>query len=399
MADGLGLDRLDHLVGHAEHRIATKADQHLATVHLVGEAVHGQRHLDHGRVVLVGDVLHARPADQTVGEHPVLVAVQRLLDAVGGEQDRSREVGELLLLVLPGGAEVAVEVRVLLQLRVAVAGQHLAVGVNVDALALGLLEEHLQVTQVMAGDEHALVLAMPQRHRGRHRVTVGAGVAGIEQLHGLEVDLAGLEHERHALLHGHPLGQHGGQGLVAEGGHGRVGLAEDGGVVGIGGNALEAVEHGLLERADVLVRVQVFDQVQRLALGDQIGHAAGRDEAGRCLAAVALATGGRNLGLHGLAQFDGAFDQGDEPLRVEIDVGQGGEDRLVGEAVGGVIDDAQPAAFLGVQGETLHGVDEQILEIGDLLVLAADADDAAAGSLGGLFTLVAKHGCSPLLGF
>ena len=55
---------------------------------------------------------------------------------------------------------------------------------------------------------------------------------------------------------------------------------------GIGGNALEAVEHGLLERADVLVRVQVFDQVQRLALGDQNGHAAGRDEAGRCLAAV-----------------------------------------------------------------------------------------------------------------
>ena len=88
-------------------------------------------------------------------------------------------------------------------------------------------------------------------------------------------------------------------------------------------------------------------------------------------------------------QFDGAFDQGDEPLRVEIDVGQGGEDRLVGEAVGGVIDDAQPAAFLGVQGETLHGVHEQILEIGDLLVLAADADDAAAGSLGGLFTLIA----------
>jgi hypothetical protein len=67
--------------------------------------------------------------------------------------------------------------------------------------------------------------------------------------------------------------------------------------------------------------------------------------------------------------------------------------------VGGVIDDAQPAAFLGVQGESLQGVHEQVLEVGDLLVLAAHADDAAADSLGGLFTLVAKHGCSPCLGF
>ena len=52
------------------------------------------------------------------------------------------EFGELLVLVLPGGAEVAVEMRVFLQLRIGVAGQHLAVGVDVDALALGLLEQH-----------------------------------------------------------------------------------------------------------------------------------------------------------------------------------------------------------------------------------------------------------------
>ena len=43
---------------------------------------------------------------------------------------------ELLLLVLPGGAEIALQMGVLLQLRIAVGRQHLAVGVDVDALSL-----------------------------------------------------------------------------------------------------------------------------------------------------------------------------------------------------------------------------------------------------------------------
>ena len=51
------------------------------------------------------------------------------------------KIGEFLVLILPGGAEMTIEMWIFLQLRIAVAGQHFAVGVDVDALALGLLEQ------------------------------------------------------------------------------------------------------------------------------------------------------------------------------------------------------------------------------------------------------------------
>ena len=57
-------------------------------------------------------------------------------------EHRRGDVLELPLLVLPCGAKVALEMRkALLQLRVAVGRQHLRVGVDVDALALGLLQQ------------------------------------------------------------------------------------------------------------------------------------------------------------------------------------------------------------------------------------------------------------------
>ena len=64
---------------------------------------------------------------------------------VGGHDDSTGEGRELFLLVLPGGAIVADQVRILVQLRVAVSRQHLAVGVDVDAGALGLLQDLLQI--------------------------------------------------------------------------------------------------------------------------------------------------------------------------------------------------------------------------------------------------------------
>ena len=51
--------------------------------------------------------------------------------------------GEFLVLILPGGAVVAVEVGIFFQFRIAVGGQHFAVGVDIDAFALGLFQDHV----------------------------------------------------------------------------------------------------------------------------------------------------------------------------------------------------------------------------------------------------------------
>ena len=62
-------------------------------------------------------------------------------------------VVELGALVLPRSPVVAGEVGVLLQPRIGVAREHLAVGVDVDVGALALFEQDVQVEQIVSGDE------------------------------------------------------------------------------------------------------------------------------------------------------------------------------------------------------------------------------------------------------
>ena len=123
VTDGLGFHGLDHLVSHAEYGVAGKTDEDGATVHGVGESGQGQGAVDHrGEVFLVIDMGDMRPTDQTGGEDIGLVRVFWFLDAVGGKEDGPWKLRHLLLLVLPGGAEVAVEMAVLLQLWIAMKG-------------------------------------------------------------------------------------------------------------------------------------------------------------------------------------------------------------------------------------------------------------------------------------
>ena len=123
------------------------------------------------------DMLHARPLDPAPGEEPVLVGLGRALDAVGVEDDGAGEVLELLVLVLPGAAEVARQVLVLLEARVAVGRKHLHVGIDVDPLALGLLEQLLEHLQVMAGDENPLAVAGADADLGGGRELEALGCA------------------------------------------------------------------------------------------------------------------------------------------------------------------------------------------------------------------------------
>lgn len=58
-----------------------------------------------------------------------------------------------LLLVLPRRAEVALEMGIFFQFRIAMGGQHFAVGVDVDAFARRLLQQQLEVVQVVPGDD------------------------------------------------------------------------------------------------------------------------------------------------------------------------------------------------------------------------------------------------------
>ena len=133
-----------------------------------------------------------RIGDNLSREDAICVAGARRHEAVRGEHKGSGDVGELLLLILPCGAKVALELRIALELGIGVGGQHLAVRIDVDACALGLLEEQLEVVEVMAGNDDEGALLDLERDLGGLGHAVGASVGCVEQAHHVVAELAHL---------------------------------------------------------------------------------------------------------------------------------------------------------------------------------------------------------------
>ena len=98
---------------------------------------------DGGKILVVPDMLHFGVGYHSGGEHPVGIAAARRHQAVGGEQDGSRNIRKFPGLILPCSTEITLEVGILFQLRVGMGRQHFAVRIDVDALSFGLLQQQL----------------------------------------------------------------------------------------------------------------------------------------------------------------------------------------------------------------------------------------------------------------
>ena len=157
----------------------------------VREATHLLRLGDDRAEIIPFQVAHTRPANDAAGPDAVVIRANGGVDdAVRGHHDGARETGELNLLVLPAAAVVPDQVFKFTQFRVAVCGQHFAVGIDVNARAFGLLQQVIEVFQVMAGDQDALAFGRFNVNLRRRRVAVGAGFTGIQNTHHVEVHLA-----------------------------------------------------------------------------------------------------------------------------------------------------------------------------------------------------------------
>ncbi len=169
-------------------------------------------------------------------------------------------------------------------------------------------------------------------------------------------------------------------------------------MVGVGSQSAQAVHGDLLERLEIGVGVEGIDEVQGRALLFQAGQGIGWGEGGGGSGKLGLATGGLDLGLEGLAQFDGLADQVDKAVGVKINIGEAGENGLTGKAINRIVDNSDLAATIRYQAKSLDGMGEEIFETGNFIVLAADTDGGAGDSFGGLFTLITVHGGSPWVG-
>ena len=75
-------------------------------------------------------------------------------------------------------------------------------GINVDALALGLGQKLLGVVKVVAGNDDERPFLDGQRDFCRFRFAKGTGVGMIQQFHGAEAGFSGPLHQEPKLLHG-----------------------------------------------------------------------------------------------------------------------------------------------------------------------------------------------------
>ena len=210
--------------------------------------------------------------------------------------------------------------RELLEGRVVVGGQHLRVGVDVHAGAFGLLQELLHVLEIVARDQDAGIVPDPQGNARDFGLPVGGRVGPVDEGHGDDGHTPGLQRQLQELGDLQIPGG-GGQRLHDERRQLRVVVAQDHGVVLVGCDALQAVDHGLAQGAGVLVGV-----------AEQHPHLVGLLAQGRLASGLPAGHGGVETGqerrmLLEEVRLDGEAlaDQLQHARGVEVGVGHGGE--------------------------------------------------------------------------
>ena len=156
---------------------------------------------DRRKVFVFSNMYDFRIGNDLCGKHAVFVAGFRRHQAVGGKQDRCRKVRKFFLLVLPGGTEVALKVRILPKLRISVSGKHFTVGINIDPFVLRLFKQLFQVIEVVASDYDKRAFFHHQRYCHWSRIAIGLGIRLVKHFHALEVDLSDFHNNGKQFIH------------------------------------------------------------------------------------------------------------------------------------------------------------------------------------------------------
>ena len=197
MANCTGFDSIYYLIGSAQNRAVSKAGCHGVPAIDAGKrlifciAAQLQRFFD-DRCKIAGFIYvhHFRIRDHFRGKHTVCIARARRHQAVCGKQNRRRNVVKFLLLVLPCRAEIALQLRIFFQLRIAVRRKHLAVRIHGNALILGLFQQAFEVVQIVSGDNDKRTLFNGQRNGRRRRCAVSLRICLVQQCHAGKILLA-----------------------------------------------------------------------------------------------------------------------------------------------------------------------------------------------------------------
>ncbi len=126
-------------------------------------------------------------------------------------------------------------------------------GVDIHAGAFGLLEQRFQIHQIVSGNQDRRVFTHADVHFRNDRMAVGRGIGFVQQRHGFDAVLAGLQDQRHQFVGAETVVQRGCQGFVNKCVDFDIFHARIVGMLGVGGHALEPVDRHFPKGTDVFV--------------------------------------------------------------------------------------------------------------------------------------------------
>ena len=330
------------------------------------------------------DVLEAREAHAAGGPDSVLIAVLRRNQAVRGHEDGSVEALELLLLLPPSVSVVARKVRVLLEEGIVVRREHLGVRVNIHTRALGLIEQHLEVLQIMAGNQDGRILADADVDLGDLRVAVSTGVCAVEERHTLDTVLTGLKRQRNEIVDREAVIEGLSERLLQEAIHFLVLAEQCVRVLRVSREALESVGDELAKGSHILVLGRENADFRRSLRVSALRNLLGCRE--RQLRSIAKLLAER------VATCERIRDALLNRLAIEVCVRNRDEEVHRHEVIHLCRNRLALCSESGRnRREALGHIDQKILRSCDIELLAADALHGATLVARGLLTLITKH--------
>ena len=220
--------------------------------------------------------------------------------------------------------------------------QHFAVGVNIDTGADGLLEQHLQIFQVVTGNQNRFTCQRTDIDRRRLRMSVSIGFAFVQNGHHAKVHFADCHRVREQLAHvGRLRAQPRHQAMIF-GVNGAIRLAQNMRVLHIRRCTFQAIQAQHTQAVNVITDLR-FVTVERkllcllLQLAEIIAH---QFQCGQRMVNGDFRIHQTAAGSQRFAIKNGFTGIADDTLRIEVYVGQRGEKGAGREAVDLFINDA-----------------------------------------------------------
>ena len=156
-------------------------------------------------------------------------------------------------------------------------------------------------------------------------MSVGAGVARIQELHRPKIDRAALQNQAYPVVQPQIFPESRRQPLLEEGIYGVILLPQNAGMMGVGRHAFHAVLQDVLQGEDIAVDVRIRLRADFFALGNQTVNRRRRRERGRRLRKIHFASRLDHFSLEAFPERHAAPDKFIKSLGIEIHIGDHGK--------------------------------------------------------------------------